>query len=138
MCVLTCALRHAPARSILGTSGQNIDDLWRCTATEDRLELLASTLAWGHVAPSAPDTLSCHPFNDRDPFLIGDQPHVYFAANQPSYGTRLVQAPGGGAATRLVLVPSFAATGTAVLVNLSTLACHPITFSASLLSPEAT
>ncbi len=33
-----------------------------------------------------------------------------------------------GQRTRLVCVPSFAATGTLVLVNLRTLACHPISF----------
>ena len=40
----------------------------------------------------------------------------------------------GGAVTRLVLVPSFATTGTVVLVNLQTLACHPVTFSTAPLA----
>lgn len=118
----------------LGTSGQNVDDLWRCCATEDRLALLEASLRWGHMVPTAPDTLSCHPYNNSDPFVIYSQPHVYFAGNQAAYGTALVQAPcegGGTATTRLVLVPSFTATGTLVLVNLTTLACHPVTFSAA-------
>ena len=118
---------------LLGTSGQNIDDLYRCTSGEDRLALLAAVLSWGHLAPSAPDTLSCYPFHDRDPFLIASQPHVLFAGNQPAYGSTLLR-DAGGAVTRLVLVPSFATTGTVVLVNLQTLACHPVTFSTAPLA----
>jgi DNA polymerase delta subunit 2 len=115
---------------VLGTSGQNVDDLYRCTSVEDRLALLAATLEWGHLAPSAPDTLACYPFFDRDPFQIRDAPHLLFAGNQPEYGTAMHRAP-AGAVTRLVLVPSFATTGTIVLVNLRTLAPHPVTFSTS-------
>jgi len=117
----------------LGTSGQNLDDLWRCCSTDDRLALLEASLQWGHLAPSAPDTLSCYPFNDNDPFVVTSQPHVYFAGNQPSYATALVQANKEGkppVLTRLVLLPSFRQTGTLVLVNLRTLACHPVTFNA--------
>ena len=123
--------------AVLGTSGQNVDDLWRCTGCEERLDILASTLTWGHLAPSAPDTLSCYPFNDRDPFLVPTQPHLYFAGNQPEYASRLVADARSGAATRLLLVPAFAATGTLVLVNLETLACHPITFSAEMMAADA-
>ena len=118
---------------VLGTSGQNVDDLWRCTTGDDRLALLAATLEWGHLAPSAPDTLACYPFYDRDPFLVQGRPHLLFAANQPAFQTALVVSP-GGAATRLLLVPSFATTGTLVLVNLRTLACHPVTFSTAQLA----
>ena len=39
------------------TSGQPLDDLYRFTQTEDRLELLEQTLQWRHLAPGAPDTL---------------------------------------------------------------------------------
>ncbi len=135
---------------LLGTSGQNVDDLYRCTDSEARLGLLASTLAWGHLAPSAPDTLACYPFHDRDPFLVGGTPHILFAGNQPEYATALLRgavragdAGGSGDATaahegvtRIVLVPSFASSGTVVLVNLSTLACHPVTFSTAPLAAD--
>ena len=119
---------------VLGTSGQNVDDLYRCTSVEDRLQLLAATLQWGHLAPSAPDTLACYPFFDRDPFLIRDAPHLLFAGNQPQYGTAMHRYTPNGAVARLVLVPSFATTGTIVLVNLRTLAPHPITFSTAPMS----
>jgi DNA polymerase delta subunit 2 len=116
---------------VLGTSGQNVDDLFRCTSAESRLDVACDTLAWGHLAPSAPDTLSCHPFMDRDPFLVGETPHVYFAGNQPTFASRLVHR--GGTATRVVLVPTFASTGTLVLVELHTLAVHTISFATSAL-----
>ena len=48
--------------------------------------------------------------------------------NQPKYGARTVERGGTGGKTLVVSVPSFATTGTMVLVNLRTLECHPITF----------
>lgn len=121
--------------SCLGTSGQNVEDLYRYTDTEARTEIMEATLRWGHIAPSAPDTLgaradtktntatpplprsavaecmrcrgaigltavppcrpcggaACFPFHDRDPFLLTDMPHVYFAGNQPAFETRLLK-----------------------------------------------
>ena len=49
-------------------------------APEEQLDLMEATLRWQHVAPSAPDTLACYPYKDRDPFFMEGSPHVYFAA----------------------------------------------------------
>lgn len=65
----------------------------------------------------------------QDPFTLSSTPHVFFAGNQPAFATRTLPTPGGGS-VRLVAVPSFAATGTLVLLNVRTLECHPVTFGA--------
>lgn len=75
----------------LGTSGQNIEDIDRYSTDEDRLKMLGSVLEWGHLAPTAPDTLTAYSFSDKDPFVIDSAPHVLFAGNQPSFGTKLVE-----------------------------------------------
>ena len=93
---------------------------------EEQLDLMEATLRWQHMAPSAPDTLACYPYKDRDPFYLENCPHVYFAGNQPKFGARLVEV--GGGKTLAVSVPSFAKTGTIVLVNVNTLECHSMTF----------
>ncbi len=59
--------------------------------------MLASVLDWGHLVPTAPDTLTAYAFADKDPFIMGDAPHVLFAGNQPGFATRLAQ---GARATR--------------------------------------
>lgn len=41
----------------LVTSGQPQDDIAKYSRMEDRLEILERTLEWGHLAPTAPDTL---------------------------------------------------------------------------------
>ena len=117
--------------SFMGTSGQNIDDVLRFVGHEDRVGARAATLEWGHTAPTAPDTLPAFPFVDRDPFLVTECPHVYFVGNQPKLKVALMEGP-EGQRTRLISLPSFAETQTAVLVNLQDLSCHPITFASSL------
>ena len=139
----------------LGTSGQNIDnmraymDVASLELSSDgkdmdidtevktnlngargaeSLDLMASSLRWQHVAPSAPDTLACYPYKDRDPFYVSSSPHVYFAGNQPAFGARLVR--DGDTKTLLVSVPDFAATGIVAMVNVDTLECFPARFGA--------
>jgi DNA polymerase delta subunit 2 len=41
----------------LGTSGQNVSDIFRYSSMEDHLEILEWTLRVGHISPTAPDTL---------------------------------------------------------------------------------
>ncbi len=42
----------------VGTSGQNVDNIYRFSTMNDRLRILESTLHWRHMTPTAPDTLS--------------------------------------------------------------------------------
>lgn len=62
----------------------------RYSAHEDRLSILDLSLRWGHLVPTAPDTLTTYPFVDNDPFVVRQVPHVFFAGNQPEFGSRLV------------------------------------------------
>ena len=114
---------------ILGHAGQPLDDVLRSSAPgTTALEALERTLQWSHIAPTAPDTLSCYPFHDCDPFVLAAAPHVYFAGNQDAFATKLVEGE-QGQRTRLICVPSFAATCTAVLLDVATLECEPIVFA---------
>lgn len=146
-CLLPLLARHAHFASVtnphafdlaglrvVGTSGQPVTDALKYRpAADDGAEPLSSEAAledmlrWRHLAPTAPDTLPCFPFAMTDPFVLAETPHLAFAGNQPRYGTRLARLA-DGKRVRIVSVPSFAATRTAVLVNLRTLRCHPISF----------
>ena len=76
--------------TFLGTSGQNIDDIYKYSAEESRLKLLQTVLEWGHLVPTAPDTLTCYPLSDSDPFILQSAPHVFFVGNQPAYSSHIV------------------------------------------------
>lgn len=76
--------------SFLGTSGQNIDDIYKYSVEENRLMLLQRVLDWGHLVPTAPDTLTCYPLSDSDPFILKSAPHVFFVGNQPCYSSQIV------------------------------------------------
>ncbi|CAK0784791.1 hypothetical protein CVIRNUC_007995 [Coccomyxa viridis] len=117
--------------AFLGTSGQNIEDIDRYSTDEDRLEMLEHVLQWGHLAPTAPDTLTAYSFSDKDPFVIESAPHVLFAGNQPAFASKLLEGR-EGQKVRLLCVPRFSSTGILVLVNLRTLNVQPITFDARL------
>ncbi|KAI5671605.1 hypothetical protein M9H77_11969 [Catharanthus roseus] len=111
----------------LGTSGQNIDDLEKYSDAKDKLEFMERTLRWRHLAPTAPNTLGCYPFTDRDPFFIETCPHVYFIGNQEKYETRVTKGT-EGQIVRHICIPRFSETGVAVVLNLRNLECHTLSF----------
>ncbi|KAJ1693665.1 hypothetical protein LUZ63_010363 [Rhynchospora breviuscula] len=103
----------------VGTSGQNIDDLYKYSDAKDKIEFMERTLRWRHLAPTAPNTLGCYPYVDKDPFLIESCPHVYFVGNQEKYETCLLQGP-DKQLVRLISIPRFCETGVAVMVHKQT------------------
>lgn len=122
-------------RSVLVTSGQPVLDMYQYLPSppSTHLSIACSALKWRHLAPTAPDTLWCHPFRERDPFVLGETPDLYIVGCMPEFGTQLV----GGESKdgkrsrkcRVVLVPNFSETGCLVLVNLRTLAVRCIHFT---------
>ncbi|TDH13382.1 hypothetical protein EPR50_G00056930 [Perca flavescens] len=120
---------HIHGVRFLGTSGQNVSDIQKYSSMEDHLEILEETLRLRHLAPTAPDTLGCYPFYQKDPFILEECPHVYFSGNAPKFGSKLVKGA-DGQEVLLVCVPDFSSSQTASLVNLRTLTCEPLAFSA--------
>ncbi|KAI0078170.1 hypothetical protein K474DRAFT_1706721 [Panus rudis PR-1116 ss-1] len=120
-------------RTLLVHSGQPVNDMFKYLATppHTRLSIASSTLRWRHIAPTAPDTLWCHPYFTSDPFIMTETPHIYIVGNQPAFGTRLMTENDqeGGKKCRIILVPSFRQTGTVVLVNLRTLDVKTVSFA---------
>lgn len=114
-------------RRVIGTSGQNVDDVRRYSRVDEPLEALRSCLRWSHVAPTCPDTLPCFPFYGRDPFVMDACPDVFFAGNAPKFASAL-QEGADGQRTRLVCVPSFAKSKSVAVVNLRTLECKELSF----------
>ncbi|KAK6334060.1 hypothetical protein TWF696_002562 [Orbilia brochopaga] len=111
----------------LGTGGQTIDDIFKYVDGDDRLDMMEKTLRWRHVAPTAPDTLWCYPFQEVDQFIVDTCPHIYFVGNQPEFGTRLAVGA-NDQVVRLITVPKFAETGELVLIDLDTLEPEVICF----------
>ena len=119
----------------LGTSGQNIDDLGKYSEANSSIEFMERTLRWRHLAPTAPNTLGCYPFTDKDPFYVETCPHVYFVGNQDKFETRLIKGS-EGQMVRLICIPRFADTGVAVVLNIRNLECHTLSFATQIHSLE--
>ncbi|KAK6951863.1 hypothetical protein Daesc_006388 [Daldinia eschscholtzii] len=105
---------------VLGTGGQNVDDIFKYVDSDDRLGMMEAMCRWRCCAPTAPDTLWSYPFQDDDPFVMQKCPHLFFAGCQPEFGTKVIHGP-EGQTVRLVAVPSFADTQEIVLVDTETL-----------------
>lgn len=132
---------------MMGTGGQPIDDVFKYVEGDDRLEMMESLLRWRCGAPTAPDTLckcpqwskplfmyltdefiGCYPFQDNDPFVIEECPHVYFVGNQPRYETMVIEGP-AGQTVRLIAVPKFKDMGEVVLLDTDTLEPEIVKFN---------
>ncbi|KAG4034892.1 hypothetical protein MFRU_002g02410 [Monilinia fructicola] len=105
---------------VLGTGGQNVDDVFKYVEGEDRLRMMEAMCRWRCCAPTAPDTLWSYPFQDADPFIIKTCPHIFFAGNQPSFDSASIEGP-DGQTVRLISIPSFEETGEMVLLDAETL-----------------
>jgi len=74
-----------------------------------------------------------YPYQDEDPNVIKECPHVYFAGNQPSFETRVITGlydkdEKQTQAVRLIAVPKFSETGIAVVLDLETLDAESLVF----------
>ncbi|KAF3770897.1 hypothetical protein M406DRAFT_245722 [Cryphonectria parasitica EP155] len=115
---------------LLGTGGQNVDDVFKYVDSEDRLGMMEAMCRWRCSAPTAPDTLWSYPFQDDDPFVMKECPHVYFVGCQPEFGSRVISGP-DGQMVRLIAVPSFSASKEIVLLDSETLDVTRVKISAS-------
>jgi len=114
--------------SILGTSGQNIEDIMKNSSISDPIEALESIIKWSHMAPTCPDTLGCVPYLENDPFVLKNLPHVFFAGNQEKFAQKKLML-GNGKQVLLLAIPSFMDSKTMVQLNLSAMEAVPIIFS---------
>lgn len=111
---------------VLGSAGQNVKSIYELTNHSETVDILDQTLTWRHIVPSAPDSVSSYPFSSRDPFVIEEMPHIYFAGNQKSFNMKLREKD--ASKTRIISVPSFKLTQTCILVNLKNLKCEVVAF----------
>ncbi|CDJ45084.1 hypothetical protein ETH_00017430 [Eimeria tenella] len=123
----------------IGSSGQPVKDICRqsCLSPIEALELTAQCRC---IAPTAPDTLPCYPFVDRDPFCItgSSSYHVYFAGLQKQHEHRQLAAAAAAAANPAataaaaavaICIPDFKLRGETVLLSLKTLSSRTLKFS---------
>ncbi|OJD13053.1 hypothetical protein AJ78_06445 [Emergomyces pasteurianus Ep9510] len=146
-----------------GCSGQNVDDVLRYIDLESegddfqrsegdkdgeaRLRLMEAMLRWRCAVPTAPDTLWCYPYQSHDPFTLQSCPHVFFAGNQPSFRTGIVEGSAAASSSdggeerstrvRVISLPKFRETGEIVLVDAETLDVEVVKFGTFERNAEA-
>ncbi|RFU34623.1 hypothetical protein B7463_g1702, partial [Scytalidium lignicola] len=113
---------------VLGTGGQNVDDVFKYVETESRIKIMEAMCRWRCCAPTAPDTLWSYPFQDDDPFVLDSCPHLYIVGSQPKFETTVIEGPEGQMA-RLIAAPRFEETGEIILVDTDTLETSIVKFA---------
>jgi len=103
----------ADERQKAGAGGDEIVDKM------SELDVLTNTLYWRMLAPTAPDSLTCFPFTESDPFVISELPSVFFSGGCKEFGTRLVMNADKSKFVRVICVPEFSSTHAAVLVDVN-------------------
>ncbi|KAL9128973.1 MAG: hypothetical protein Q9217_002448 [Psora testacea] len=112
---------------LLGNGGQPIDDVFKYVEGDGRLEMIENLLRWRCNAPTAPDTLWCYPFQDKDQFVTEECPHVFFVGSQPCFETTVIEGT-AGQSVRLIALPKFKETGEVVLLDTDTLEVELVKF----------
>lgn len=106
---------------LLLCSGQNVIDAVKNSDATSSLQMAQNMLRWGHLCPTAPDTLPLHPGVEDDVFVVEDMPHIFAVGNQPTFDA--IQWKN----TQIFTIPKFSETGTAIVMN-SELELVPLTF----------
>lgn len=70
--------------------------------------------------------IGCYPFQENDPFVIEECPHVFFVGNQPKFDSTVLDYE--GQSVRLIAVPKFKETGEVVLLDTDTLEVEVLRF----------
>lgn len=71
--------------------------------------------------------IGCYPYQDEEPLVIEEAPHVYFAGNQPRYESTVIEGP-FGQSVRIIALPKFKETGEIVLLSMDTLEPEVVKF----------
>ena len=83
-------------------------------------------LRWGHIAPTAPDTLGCYPYTETDPHILATLPDIFIAGNMKEYASKKVEIRGNS--VLLVSVPKFSKTSSLVKINMKNLHSQMVSF----------
>ena len=59
-----------PATTHASSSSSSSDTASSSSHSLTPLSILRSTWRWGHLCPTAPDTLPCYPYTEKEPFIL--------------------------------------------------------------------
>lgn len=100
-----------PTLDLIMTSGLNVKDAMRNTDINCPLEMARKLLQWGHLCPTAPDTIPLHPDIKDDIFVLKTLPNLFIVGNQDKFGLREWNN------TKIVTIPQFADSCLAVILD---------------------
>lgn len=96
---------------IILSGGQNVINAKKNTATRNSIDTAEDILKWGHLCPTAPDTLALHPDSDEEALVLTSLPNFFIVGGQKRFKIREWKG------TFIVTLPKFSDTGIAVILD---------------------
>ncbi|MES1919640.1 hypothetical protein MHBO_001436 [Bonamia ostreae] len=124
-CVPNPALFSLNGMTLLGTSGENIEDIKKYSEMS-QIEAMKKSICNRLICPTAPDTLPCKAFGHRDELILEQCPNLYFCGNAKNFERDKLSE--NDKEIVLMAIPSFYKTGTVVLVDSQNLESEVVTF----------
>lgn len=128
---------HLEEFSYLMTSGQNIDNIRKFSRINENenleknssLKIMEKTLDWGHLCPTAPDTLRTWPVKKDDPLMLTNIPNVYVIGNQKYFEASYYKyKEDENKMVKLISVPRFSESFSFVLFDIGSFNCMEYAF----------
>ena len=116
-------------RVVTAVSGETITDMVR-NSSLGPLEAMEKCLTWGHLAPTALDSVRYREKITTDTLVLLTMPDIFIAGNQPEYMVRKTEIHDHP--VLLVAVPKFSMTESLVRINLNRLTSKLVSFKTQL------
>ncbi|OXA59783.1 DNA polymerase delta small subunit [Folsomia candida] len=98
-------------RKVILSGGQNVIDAKKNTSFRNSINVAQKLLEWGHLCPTAPDTLALHPTSHEEALVIDRLPNIFIVGGQKRFKIREWKG------TFIVTLPKFSDTGIAVVLD---------------------
>ena len=92
-----------PATTHASSSSSSSDTASSSSLSLTPLSILRSTWRWGHLCPTAPDTLPCYPYTEKEPFILFHDKNTNASGSGSASASASASSGGGAGGAKRVL-----------------------------------
>ncbi len=104
---------------ILVLPQESLQDIRLYSSKTSDLQIVKQLLTYGHICPTAPDTLDCYAFTDKDPFVLTEHYAMVVCTSAHCNTVQYEMIQWNQHSTLLVIIPYFTKSNQLVFVNIN-------------------